>query len=175
MRQTQYQCEAFPRWGLAWGSWLFCGTEQGAGEFLCWELRHSSSSTEGSQPVLLVWDTWGCCPCSAGSGCGQVHKIESASPSIIQSLEGRRNPMCLHAFYELRFCFEDGNLSELPCERPLGSPPFPANPLALGRRWRPGAVPRAGQPPAPAGGNSGHRWLPAAGGDCSSSSDALWD
>lgn len=83
--------------------------------------------------------------------------------------------MCLCAFYELLFCFGDGSLSELPGESPLGSALSSGTPLALGRSRTPGAVPWAGQPAAPARGDNEHRWLPAAGGDCSSSSGALWD
>lgn len=53
--------------------------------------------------------------------------------------------MCLCAFYELLFCFEDGNLSKLPRERAWGISPSSATHLALGRRRRrPGAVPGLG-------------------------------
>lgn len=138
MRQTRYQCEAFPPWARAGA----CGVAVGQSRvwvLLWWELRCSSSSAEGSQPVLLVWDTWGCCLCSEGRGCGQVQKTESASPSIIQSLGGggEESPVCSCAFYELLFCFEGGNLSELARENPSGSPHSSGTHLALGRR-RPG-------------------------------------
>lgn len=40
--------------------------------------------------LLLMWESWRCCPCSEGGGCGQVQKIENAPQSIIESLEGKK-------------------------------------------------------------------------------------
>lgn len=117
--------------GSCWGLWVLLWSRAGSG--CC--CGGSSSSAEGSQPVLLVWDTWGCCPCSEGSGCGQVQETENSSPSLIQSLGGRINPVCSCAFYELLFCFEGGKRSEFPGESPSGS----AHPSALTWLWGGGA------------------------------------